>query len=605
MGAYLKIHHQRLALLASVASFCAVPAMAADILVADDVTDNAQKSVGGTDTVTVEQTGVLSVADTAIKWNSESTDLRIVNDGIIESTATDGRAINAGGSATEPRIVTITNGATGIIRAESDAIRINTDITSGTVRLTNAGTILSTVSGQAIDFDGVVSTTAGQIQIDNLAGGVIQSTDADALRPGQGAVITNAGTIYAGKVESLSSDGIDLQAHSGSVINLEGGVISGARHGITTDTDVTVVNYGTIIGRNGSGIGSDGSGSVINHGTIIGDYDGSGNSDGDGIDIDHVGYVENYGTIQALGAAGLHKDGRPNGSDGVTFGHGGIFINHSGALVESVATGVAFGVQATVTNDGTIHAGGLAVATDIGNDVIVNSGTIISESGTAISMGSGDDQLTLLPGSTIIGLVDGNDGNDQITMAGDGDGSFAGAVNFEHLQVASGRWTLTAPSTFSDGTSVADRATLIGTADTLTGAIDNGGTLMIDQSTDAAFAPMLTGTGQLIKTGTGALTIGDQAFIGATRIDRGALLVNGTMLSAITVGSGATLGGTGTVGRPHSVPAEHWRPAVAVLSRSGAISSRRRAPFTSPPSSLGSPALHSPWKVPSPSNQVL
>ncbi|WP_204351102.1 hypothetical protein, partial [Serratia marcescens] len=86
------------------------------------------------------------------------------------------------------------------------------------------------------------------------------------------------------------------------VNNRAGGTISGARHGITADTDITVVNEAgaTIIGRNGSGVGSDGTATVTNYGTIIGAYAGPGNiftntgaasvnGDGDGVDIDLIG----------------------------------------------------------------------------------------------------------------------------------------------------------------------------------------------------------------------------------------------------------------------------------------------------------------------------
>ncbi|MDB5714305.1 MAG: hypothetical protein JWO15_1702 [Sphingomonadales bacterium] len=536
------------ALLAS-ATFGHSPSMAADIVITSGTTDTTQKSVGGDATLTVQEDGRLSVADTAVKWNTASTDFRITNSGTIESIASGGRAINAGGSSTT-RTITLFNDAKGVISSENDAFRINTDITGGRVQLINAGMIVSTVDGQALDFDAITSAANGDVEIDNLVGGVIQSTDADALRPGQGAVINNAGTIYAGAISNLSSDGVDLQNHSATIHNLAGGLISGARHGITTDYDVMVINEAgaTIIGRNGSGVGSDRSGTIINYGTITGAFDGSGTGDGDGIDIDHVGYVENFGTIQALGAAGTHSDGRGNGSDGVTFGDGGIFINHAGALLYSVTTGAAFGVQATVINDGTIHAGGNAVATDVGNDVVINSGTIISDSGAAISLGSGNDQLTLLPGSTIIGNVDGSTGTDQITLTGTGGGSFAGAVNFEHLQVDSGNWTLTGSSIFTDGTTIATDGALTGSVETLTGAIDDAGTLTVDQPTDAVFTATLNGTGKFVKTGAGTLTIGDQVFTGTTQIAAGTLLVNGTLPSPIGVGDSATLGGTGTVG---------------------------------------------------------
>jgi hypothetical protein len=399
-------------LLCSVALVFPVTLTAANATeIASGTVETTQQSVGGTDTLTVDAGGTLSVDDTAIKWNSASTDLQITNDGTIESVESGGRAINAGGSVTTPRVLTLVNGANGIIRSESDAIRINTDVTdtaADSIVIRNSGMIVSTVDGQALDFDAIASAGDGTVRIDNLAGGTIQSTDADALRPGQGAVINNAGTIYAGKVTNDSSDGVDFQDHSGTVNNLAGGVISGARHGITSDTDVTVTNYGTIIGRNGSGVGSDGTGTVINYGTITGAYDGSGNGDGDGIDIDGDGFVENYGTIQALGFAGTHSDGRPNGSDGVTIAGMATVINHVGATIYSVGGAVPL-AGGTVINDGTISgdiAGVLweAVATTIENtgtitggtvavygantdDTLINSGTISGP--TAISMGGG------------------------------------------------------------------------------------------------------------------------------------------------------------------------------------------------------------------------
>jgi len=526
------------------------PISAADYVILSGQIDTTGKSVGDVDTVVVEEGGVLSVNDTAIKWNAESTGLVITNDGIIESIADGGRAINAGGSDTVSRTLTLINGASGVIRSQNDAFRINTDITGGSVRLENAGTIISTGTGQALDFDAVTSAPDGLIQIDNLAGGIIQSTDADALRPGQGAIINNYGTIYAGKVDNLSSDAVDLQNHSATINNYAGGLISGARHGITTDQDLSVFNEagGTIIGRNGSGIGSDGNGYVINHGTITGAYDGSGTGDGDGIDIDGVGYVENYGTIEALGWAGNHSDGRPNGSDAVTFGWGGTFINHEGATVYSVVTGVAFGLQTTIVNAGTIHAGGQALFTHIGDDVVTNSGLIQSDSGNAIFLGPGNDSLTLLPGSKIIGSVDGGEGADVITLGGQGAGSFDGAVNFERLNVESGHWTLTGASSFVDGTFIARDAVLNGSSAVLTGDITNEGTLVADQPGDAVFAARLFGTGTFVKAGVGTMAVGDQPFTGATRVADGTLLIAGRFLSDVRVGAGATLTGAGTIG---------------------------------------------------------
>lgn len=345
------------------------------------------------------------------------------------------------------------------------------DITNGSIELFNAGTILATAGGQAIDFDAVTSTLAGQIVINNLAGGLIRANDADGIRPGANALLTNAGTIYAGTADGGSSDGIDFQSHAGSVHNLSGGVITGARHGITTDTDVIVINDagGSIIGRNGSGVGSDGNGTVFNRGLIRGDIIGYGNGDGDGVDIDFVAHIENWGTIAAGGAIGVDKGGDPNTSEAIAIG-GGTIINHEDGLIESFGGVVIGAIPSYIENHGVIRADLYAISTSASttllnrgilqggtegviysyrdtDDIIIAAGQFTSPNSRSVFMGGGNDTFHLQQGATFDGSIDGGIGNDLFILH-DGATLSTPVVNFETLEVRAGYSSILSNASF-------------------------------------------------------------------------------------------------------------------------------------------------------------
>lgn len=523
--------------------------MADDTVIGTGTTSTEQQSLGGTDHLSVASGATLSVDDTAVKWNSASTGLVIDNHGLIESTADGGRAINAGGSATAPRSITLNNYAGATIESQSDAFRINTDVTDGTIVVDNAGTISSTVDGQALDFDAIDSSGA-TISITNEATGIIESADADAIRPGENGTVYNYGSIYVQGVTGASDDGIDFQSHSGTVYNYAGATISGQRHGITTDTDVTVYNYGTIIGRNGSGVGSDGNGKVVNYGTILGEYDGSGTGDGDGVDIDYRGEVDNYGAIEGTGAAGTKDDGRGNSSEGVTITNGGYVYNHADGYISGVAVGVTGGGAMTITNEGTIVGGDYGIwyagPGSYGGDLtIINSGRITGGD-YAINFETSSGTLVIEKGSTITGLVDGGSGYSTIYL--EGGAIFDSSQNFSALQV-DGNAIVTGQNDIPLTTIVSGARLQLGDGGTsgfVEGAITDDGTLAIDRSDTVTLDQTITGSGGLEQAGSGTTVVaGDESYTGATNVLAGTLQAAAadafSSVSTFSVASGATL----------------------------------------------------------------
>jgi Ca2+-binding RTX toxin-like protein len=317
-------------------------------------------------------------------------------------------------------------GAT-IAAANKDGIHVD-KFTSGVVTINNDGTIQSTGTspdsandhnGQAIDFDGITAATASSV-INNH--GLIQAADADAIRPGSNATINNYGTIRSlnGSPASTGNDAIDFQkAHTGDVVNnFAGGLIDGARHGITGDTAITVINSGHIIGEAGSGINMDTTAGVTTITNLAGGEitgNATGGIDADGIDVDYLVSIDNFGTIKAAGlttVAGSLNEALAIGGGTIHNEVGGLIVSDQRAItVDDSNNGDAFGAT-TITNEGTIWGknGEAILLNSTHADSITNSGTITG----SIAMGGGDDHLTNT--GTIHGDIDMGAGNDTVNL---------------------------------------------------------------------------------------------------------------------------------------------------------------------------------------------
>lgn len=406
----------------------------------------------------------------------------IENSGSILAIDTAHRAINVNyGSAIAS--FRLYNAENAEIRSIDDAIRFSNVPTVGAITIENHGLIetigTGDAAGQALDLNGVRATS---VRILNY--GTIQTQDADAIRPGQGGVVENWGNIIGRAVDpNDSSYGIDFQdTNAGEVINHDGGVIEGSRHGITGKVPTLITNEsgGRIQGYNGSGLNFDtlpgqGPMTVINYGEIIGSANSAAEyGDGDGVDIDAIGHIYNYGTIRGEGSIGT-KDGdlNPATSEAIAIG-GGIIVNGSaaytgalisgvdnGILVDDSETGNAFAPIA-ITNYGRIEGldgFGIRIISDQEN-VIENFGTISGSNGVAVEFGVGDDTFIHHAGATVDGYVDAGAGTDTFELAAATSafnlsalGDTATYRHFETFNIAAGGvWTLSSATTFSGET---------------------------------------------------------------------------------------------------------------------------------------------------------
>ncbi|HEX2885124.1 calcium-binding protein [Vineibacter terrae] len=421
----------------------------ASIAIEDGATVTSTVTLNNDDRLAIETGGKL-VAGTAIVWAGGGNAV-VDNSGTIEASS---RVLNTTAGATGS--FTFNNDSDGVVRGSlNPQQRAHAD---ATVTINNSG--LMEASGRVIDFQNLASGGA-DVTINNLAGGTIRQTgsDTDVIRPGQNTIVNNWGMITTAPGFAGGGDLVDFQSGTGGKVNnYAGGWLEGSRHAVTGDNSVTVLNEGTMIGRNGSAVNIDNGGSeaekvfVTNRGTMEGRSAELSDSDGDAIDVDGLVQVLNYGRIAGLGAEGYH-DGEPNVSEGIAIGGGTIVNNATGEIygygraiqVDNSSNANALGAT-TIVNDGLIRgdghgpegvAPGDAARFDLrgneainlvgdyedfvgnnstgrivggismggGRDTLNNSGSIVATGGSAIDMGAGNDQVNLYVGSTVTGTI--------------------------------------------------------------------------------------------------------------------------------------------------------------------------------------------------------
>ncbi|EIJ0662314.1 fibronectin-binding autotransporter adhesin ShdA [Salmonella enterica] len=189
--------------------------------------------------------------------------------------------------------------------------------------------------------------------------------------------------------------------------------------------------------------------------------------------------------------------------DAASLGTGDVTIAESATLALSQGT-----LDNNVTGEGQIVKSG--------SDELIVTGDNNYSGGTTISGGTLTvDHADSLGTGTIAnsGVLQVGEGELENTLFGSG----------SLVKTGTGELTLSGDNTYSGGTTIDDGVLIADHADSLgTGAVANNGVLQVGEG---ELKNTLSGTGSLVKIGTGELTLsGDNSYSGATTISDGTLI---------------------------------------------------------------------------------
>ncbi|EOX0760460.1 autotransporter outer membrane beta-barrel domain-containing protein [Salmonella enterica subsp. enterica] len=284
-----------------------------------------------------------------------------------------------------------------------------------------------------------------------------------------------------------------------------------------------------------------------------------------------------YGDTEIDGGILAAKDAAALGTGDVTIAESATLALSQGTLDNNV-TGEGQIVKSgsdelMVTGDNT-YSGGTTItggtltadhADSLGSGDIDNSGVLkvgegdlentLSGSGSLVKTGTGELTLSggndYSGGTTIIGgtltadhadsLGTGAVANSGVLQVGEGELENTLSGSGSLVKTGTGELTLSGDNSYSGGTTIDDGVLIADHADSLgTGAVANNGVLQVGEG---ELKNTLSGTGSLVKIGTGELTLsGDNTYSGGTTIDDGVLIAaNVNALSGGDVDNSGTL----------------------------------------------------------------
>ena len=439
-------------------------------------------------------------------------------------------------------------------------------VTAATVALT-AGTGMGATNAISTSADNVTFANAsGNVRITEANAATFSGTNAGT---GTTTLVTTAGDLMVGAADISTNGGavtLNVQQAGAGVISAAGSNVS-TNNTVAAGADVTIIADNLQLGGN---LNAGTSGTVMLLTQTAGDaidlgatVDTTANTlELSDAELDRVtAGTLNIGDINAGGITFSADITRPTDTNVV--------------LITGIDKEISFGIfslnagsggDVTITTSGT---GAITTADNIGTDVTADVVSLSSGSG---GIATTSNSLRLAAAAVVANASDANINlfeTDTIAIAAGGIDAGTGTIN-----LTGGTFVLGGSNRISDSSkmNVAGGATLdLDThSDTITqliltnGTVDGSGSATLTGTSlfdvrHGAVSAILAGNAGLTKTSTDTVTLsGNNSYTGATAINGGRLLVDGSTAAAsnVTVNSGAILGGTGTIGGDVAVAAD-------------------------------------------------
>ncbi|EGK3404838.1 fibronectin-binding autotransporter adhesin ShdA [Salmonella enterica] len=324
-----------------------------------------------------------------------------------------------------------------------------------------------------------------------ISGGTLTVDHADSLGSGD---IDNSGVLKVGEGELENT-----LSGSGSLVKTGTGELT--LSGDNTYSGGTTITGGTLTADHADSLGS---GDIANSGVL---------QVGEG---ELKNTLSGSGSLVKTGTGELTLNGDNDYSGGTTIDDGVLIADNA----DSLGTGA-------VANNGVLQVGegelkntlsGTGSLVKIGTGELTLNGDNTYSGGTTI-----DDGVLIADNADSLGT--GAVANNGVLQVGEGEleNTLSGAGSL--VKIGTGELTLSGDNTYSGGTTISGGTLTADHADSLgSGDIDNSGVLKVGEG---ELENTLFGSGSLVKTGTGELTLsGDNTYSGGTTIDDGVLIAD-------------------------------------------------------------------------------